>query len=168
MSQLLDFYRLQAPDLEGRMLSDIWSWSDNELEQCHDFIQWMFPLDEPSSVNADAPLVTQEDQASFRSDFVLRNAYQRSLKRFLQFLGLGIAADGSVGRAINFDSKEAVWKYTNHNCLRITRLLKSLRLLGFESEAAAVWKCLKVMHEDGGFVSQNTFEYWIDAAEGLG
>jgi hypothetical protein len=80
MSKLLDFYHLTGRDSEGRRLDDIWTWSDEELEHCHDFIQWMFPLDAPSSVNADAPLVTEQDRAAFRDDKQLRGGWKHGTR----------------------------------------------------------------------------------------
>jgi hypothetical protein len=165
MSRLLDFYRLAKRDSERRKLDEIWGWSDDELEECHDFIQWMFPLDEPSAFNADAPLVTEEDRAAFRAEPQLQAAMRQSLSVFLAFLGLTITGDGRVIRADNFNQRLALWKYQNHNWLRITRVLKSLRLLGFESEANAFWACLKVLHEKDGFVSDDSFAYWKQASE---
>jgi hypothetical protein len=149
------------------MLSDYWSWDEEELEACHDFIQWMFPLDEPSAFNADAPLVTPDDQKAFRREMQLQIAYRRSIAKFLEFLGLQIGADGLVNRGPNFDRRLAVWRGLNHNWLRITRMLKSMRLLGFENEAAAVWRCLRMLHDDCGFVSETSFAYWQGAASGL-
>jgi hypothetical protein len=49
----------------------------------------------------------------------------------------------------------------------MTRVLKSLRLLGFDEEAGAFWACLKALHEMEGLVSEHSFKYWSDAAEGL-
>ena len=165
MSRLLDFYRLQGRDSEGRTLNEIWGWGDEDLEHCHDFIQWLFPLDEPSAVNADAPLVSAEDREAFRTDPQLRNAMRRSLSVFLRFVGLAMTEDGRIVRGGNFDRRLAVWKYTNHNWLRITRVLKSLRLLDFEQEASAFWACLKELHEKDGFVSEHSFQFWREAAE---
>ena len=162
-SPILEFYRLQMPDSERRMLSEYWAWDIDTLEQVHDFIQWMFPLDEPSAFNPDAPLVTAEDQYAFRNEQPIRSAMHRSLKVFLNFLGLEMDEEGRVVRQAQFDRRSGVWKYQNHNWLRITRMLKSLRLLGFEAEADAVWKCLRELHEDG-FVSENSFRHWRDAA----
>jgi hypothetical protein len=48
MSRLLDFYRGVGADTEGRRLEDILAWPDDDLEEVHDFIQWLFPLPEPS------------------------------------------------------------------------------------------------------------------------
>jgi hypothetical protein len=167
MSRLLDFYHQKGRDTEGRKLEEIWQWTDQELEQCHDFIQWMFPLDEPSSVNPDAPLVNQQEQMAFRGDPQLQSAMRRSLATFLRFLGLETLSDGRIVRGENFNERLAIWKWPNHNWLRITRVLKSLRLLGFESEATALWVCLDELHAVGGFVSENSFRYWSEAAEGL-
>jgi len=166
MSHLLDFYRLQKPDSEGRLLSDLWTWSDDQLEQCHDFIQWVFPLAEPSSVNPDAPLVTGADRQAFRSDEHLRSNMRRSLSVFLRFLGLETNGNAQVTRPSNFANRSAIWRHPNHNWLRVTRLLKSLRLLGFDKEAAAVWACLKELHENDGLVMEDSFSYWREAAGG--
>jgi hypothetical protein len=167
MSQLLNFYRLEGRDTEGRTLDEVWRWTDEEFEQCHDFIQWMFPLDEPSAFNPDAPLVSAKDRAAFREEPQLQAAMRQSLAVFLAFLGLEIADDGQVDRGKNFERRLAVWKHPNHNWLRITRTLKSLQLLGFRNEAGALWGCLKRLHETEGFVSEDSFQSWRDAAEGL-
>jgi hypothetical protein len=162
-SAIVQFYRLRGPDSEGRMLEQIWQWDHDQLERCHDFIQWMFPLDEPSSVNPDAPLLTPVDRAAFSADTSLQSAMGRSLRVFLDFLGLERREDGSVVKAAHFERRAAIWKYTNHNWLRITRMLKSLRLVGLDAEAHQVWKCLEKLHESDHYVSDHTFGYWRDA-----
>ena len=166
-SRILDFYRLEKPDSEGRMLEEYWRWGQDQTEQCHDFIQWMFPLEAPSAVNPDAPLLTEEDEAAFRQEPLLRSSLRRSLGFFLNFLGLAISPDGRVDRNEKFHERIALWRTANHNWLRITRVLKSLRLLGCEDEARAVWKCLRNLHEEDGYVSENSFSYWREAAEGF-
>ena len=73
---------------------------------------------------------------------------------------------GEVAKAAHFDQRTVLWKYANHNWLRITRMLKSLRLLGLETDAQRVWGCLRELHEQEGYVSAASFRYWQDAAEG--
>lgn len=163
-SAIVDFYRQDKPDSEGRMLREYWAYDDQTMEYRHDFIQWMFPLEEPSAFNPDAPLVTEQDKREFRQDSLLQNSLRRSLARFLVFLGLEMTKDGSVRKGPNFVQRSAVWIAPNHNWLRITRLLRSLRLLGLEVEARQVWKCLQHLHEVERFVSEESFEYWHDAA----
>ena len=43
-----DFLTLKGKDFKGRTLEDIWSFSDKEIEENHDFIQIVFPLNKPS------------------------------------------------------------------------------------------------------------------------
>ena len=39
-----EFLTLKGKDFKGRTLDDIWSYSDKEIEENHDFIQIIFPL----------------------------------------------------------------------------------------------------------------------------
>ena len=43
-----EFLTLRGKDFKGRSLEDIWSFSDEEIENYHDFIQVVFPLNKPS------------------------------------------------------------------------------------------------------------------------
>src|SRR3954471_23369498 len=104
MSRLTDFYRGFGTDAEGRTLGEVWSFDDDRLKDVHDFIQWLFPLREPSRFNPSAPLLTDADVAEFRSDPELRENLLRSFEVFLAFLGLRLA-DGRVDRAPDFDRK---------------------------------------------------------------
>src|SRR5262245_840829 len=72
MSRLVDFYRGAGTDTGGRQLAEIWAWGDDDLEAVHDFIQWLFPLPEPSRFNPDAPRLTEADIATFRGDPLLQ------------------------------------------------------------------------------------------------
>jgi hypothetical protein len=42
---------VQAKNSYGRSLEQILSWGDVELEQCHDYVQILFPLPESSMIN---------------------------------------------------------------------------------------------------------------------
>ena len=134
MSQLVDFYRGKAKDSERRSLEQILAWDDDDLEAIHDFIQWLFPLPEPSQFNADAPLLTPEDIRAFKSDSLLQANLLKSFRRILTFLGLALTEEGQVVEGPNFAARVPdVWAVPNHNWLRITRVLRSLRLLGREA-----------------------------------
>jgi Opioid growth factor receptor (OGFr) conserved region len=160
MPDLIAFYRGLAPDSEGRTLDQIRAFSDDEMEDVHDFIQWMFPLREPSRFNPDAPLLTDADVAAFRSDPALREALARSFARFLQFLGLAIEGDRVV-EGPDYASKSEVWRYPNHNWLRITRVLASTRMLGLEAESEAFFSFLEGLHKPGkSGIDDRTFAYW--------
>ena len=168
MSRLLDFYWGEATDTEGRFLGEILSWSDDELEAVHDFVQWLFPLPEPSRFNPDAPLLTVEDVAAFHSDPLLRDNLLQSFGRFLAFLGLSQAADETVVEGPNFAARVPdVWAYSNHNWLRVTRLLHCLRLLGQEDRARSLFAWLALQYKRHKFpIPADTFRYWTKAVEG--
>jgi hypothetical protein len=165
MSRLVDFYRGQGTDIEGRYLKDIWGWRDDDLEAVHNFIQWLFPLPEPSEFNPDAPLLTAEDIAAFRSDRLLQSNLRKSFERILTFLGLTVAADGKVVEGKNFSARAPqVWSVPNHNWLRITRILRSLHLLGLEAQAEALYERLEAHYRSRRFpISADTFRYWTGA-----
>ncbi|MDR3634288.1 MAG: opioid growth factor receptor-related protein [Isosphaeraceae bacterium] len=164
MSRLLDFYRGTATDDAGRTLSDVWGFSDDEMEEHHDFIQWLFPLCEPSRFNPHAPLLSEADIAAFRAEASLRDHVLRSFDRFLGFLGLE-AKEGAVRPGPRFARKRDLWLYPNHNWLRITRVLHSLRLLGLEAECTAFFCGLNELRERGqARISDDTWSYWQDAA----
>jgi hypothetical protein len=165
MSRLLDFYRGVATDTEGRLLSDIWGWGDEDLEEVHDFIQWLFPLPEPSQFNPDAPLLTQEDIAAFRTDAQAQVNLRRSFERILAFLGFSLSTEGSVEEGVHFASRAPkVWAFRNHNWLRITRILRSLTILGLEAEALALFSGLNSIYSSRRFpITADTFRYWTEA-----
>jgi len=166
MSELVSFYRGDGVDAHGRTLAELWAFPDDRLESVHDFIQWMFPLREPSAFNPDAPLLTDADVAAFRSDPALQANLRRSFERFLAFLGLS-HHDGRVTEAADFAEKRDLWRYPNHNWLRITRVLTSTRTLGLAAESAALFDALSRLKASGrGRITDESFRYWSNAASG--
>lgn len=165
MSAIVRFYSGQGTDHRGRFLTDIQQWPDDRLESVHDYIQWMFPLEEPSAFNPYAPLLDQETIKAFRSREDLRDNLRTSWIRMLRFYGLEMA-DGKVMPARNFLDRSDDWLTPhNHNHLRITRILKSLRTLGLEPEAEAFFERLSEIHHSGGrMITAETFRFWRSAA----
>ena len=166
MSLLLDFYRGLETDTEGRFLKEILAWPDDDLEAVHDFIQWLFPLPEPSQFNPDAPLLTNEDIAAFKSDPVLQANLMKSFGRILAFLGLSLS-EGKVVEGPNFKTRVAdVWAIPNHNWLRISRILRSLTILGMAAQAQALYEWLDATYTNRKFpISAETFRYWTGAVK---
>ena len=169
MSRLLDFYRGEAADSEGRFLADVLAWDDDALEWAHDWVQWLFPLPEPSRFNRDAPLPTEEDMAAFRSDLFLRANLLKSFERFLAFLGLQMTADGQVVEGGNLAARIGdVWAFPNHNWMRISRVLRSLNLLGLAAEGRSLYEGLVALHRRRRFpLTLDTFQHWTEAVERL-
>jgi hypothetical protein len=173
MDTLVAFYRGERADAAGRHLDDIWEWSPAKLEETHDYIQWLFPLDQPSHVNPAAPIVTAETRRAFEWDDTMRDRLMRSFWLMLGFYGLEHrdTPDGPiVTRGAAFAERSKVWLQPgNHNYLRLSRIMKSMRLLGLEFEAAALYACLESIRQDEGrtTIGADTAKFWRDAAGAL-
>jgi hypothetical protein len=167
---LIAFYRGDGRDHRGRLLSHIYGFGFSELEFHHDYIQWLFPLPEPSGANASAPLLSSDDITAFKSDGTLRTALLRSFELMLQFYGLECdvrAGDAEIRKSTNFDERSRVWLTRgNHNFLRISRILRSLTLLGHAKYASAFLKCLEGIYaEEARTIGDVTMGYWRRAVK---
>ena len=158
---LLRFYRGEGTDDVGRRIGEIWSYSRDELEVVHDYIQWLFPLEERSAFNPGAPLLDAATIAEFRRDASLRENVQRSLELMLGFYGFRTAGEHIV-RAPDFAERSRVWLSPgNHNFLRLTRILKSLSLLGHDASAESLLECLEELYrERPSVIGSNTVGFW--------
>jgi hypothetical protein len=158
-------------DAEGRYLSEILAFTDEEMEFKHDFIQWLFPLPAPSHFNLRAPVLTRHDVAAFKQDSRLRANLRRSFDRFLAFLGLARNGRAIVERS-NFDARLTdVWTHPNHNWRRITRVLASMSILGFREDARLLYQWLRRFdHRDDWQLRKpspfpaETMRHWLEAA----
>ena len=123
-TQIVDFY-LGGKDSKNRSIQEIISWSDSQIEAVHDFIQWIFPLHERSLHSVGTPFLTAEDIEFLSNSQEAKDNMLLCLERFKDFLGV----DGD-------EKKHKRWARTgDHNLLRITRVIRSLRLFGLEDEA---------------------------------
>jgi hypothetical protein len=118
MNNIVKFYSNKSGNFPY-MLSRIRSFSLEEMESIHDYIQWLFPLTEPSLYNPDAPLLTSEDISAL-SKLPLISEVFLSVKQFMSFLS---------------ETKHIWINTTDHNHLRVTRMLHCLVLLNQTNEA---------------------------------
>jgi hypothetical protein len=165
-SPLVRFYRGEGSDTRGRTLDDILAWDDGQLEAVHDYIQWLFPLDEPSRFNPDAPLLTPADRLAFRHEPLAANL-RRALDRMLAFYGLRFDPSDRrphIVRSSAWNDRSPHWLQPgNHNLLRLSRIIRSLALLGQPDLATALYGVLK--KECEGRVSAVTLGYWKEATD---
>jgi hypothetical protein len=164
---LLRFYGGNGTDDRGRTIEKIWGFSHDELEGVHDYIQWLFPLAERSGFNPGAPLLDGNTVAEFQRDDVLRKNVERSLRVMLDFYGLAIAGK-EILRVPTFGERSRNWlRPHNHNFLRLTRILKSLTLLGHGERASQLLACLEeIDRRHPGIIGGTTLEYWRAAGKG--
>ena len=167
MDPLLSFYRRQATDDRGRTLDQIRALDRRELERVHDYIQWLFPLPEPSGANPSAPTLTAEAIAAFQNDATLQRELLESLSLMLAFYGYRLA-QGSTGieRAPDASSRIADWlRPGNHNFLRLTRIMRSLSVLGLPVYARSLLGQLEQLYrEQPQIIGERTIGFWRRAA----
>ena len=165
---IIEFYRERCADHSGRSLSAIYALSLAELEQTHDYIQWLFPLPEPSSANPYAPVLLESDMVEFARDERLKSKLLQSLALMLRFYGLALqdTKDGpKITENEDFVARSRIWlRPCNHNFLRMSRILRSLALLGCNRYAMALFECLgRIYRDHSGTIGDRTFRYWKSA-----
>lgn len=162
---VVSFYEGLGTDHAGRRLAEILAWSDAQLEAAHDFIQWLFPLPEPSPVNPLAPVLDAETIAAFAQRQDLREQLGASLDRMLRFYGLELRPGPVVERRPEFARAAENWLTAdNHNHLRITRILRCCSLLGLGRQARAFHQALEeIARNYPGRVTARSLEFWRNA-----
>jgi hypothetical protein len=168
MSAIVDFYRDGQPRPDGLTLSTIMSWTDQEMERTRGVYGWLFPLDREDPDEPRAPVLAEADVALYTSDPELRNALLKSLIRALALLGLKISPTrGRIERARDFDARSG-WLYPrNINYVHITRMLRSLNLLGLEEEAGWLFQALTEIHATHGrYIGEAPMRFWRGAMGG--
>ena len=176
MSQIIDFYNGSGTDHKGRSWAEIVSQTDEWLEKTHDYIQILFPLEEPSKYNVHAPVLTNEDILAFQEkDSLLGKRLKTSFFVMMMFYGFELYSGGTFSKYEikfikdrgSFKERSKVWiSRDNHNYMRITRILRSLCLLGLRPYAEAFMECLLDLKKEFDFdIPNTTVEFWMEAIE---
>lgn len=163
--KIVAFYNGYHGDAKGRTIDELWTWSNQQLEESHDFVQWLFPLRNRSNFGADAPLLEDGDVNAFLVNEDLRTSLLKSLDLMLRFYGLRRAGQ-RIEQTDDWPERSTRWLTTgNHNFMRITRILKSLSILGLGEHAAALFDELQRVFESGhaDVIGSETYKHWSDA-----
>ena len=146
---LVNFLNGTGPDHQGRYLWDIWDFDDKAIEQTHDFIQWMFPLTEKSMSVPGVPTLSTADIGTIRASEVARANLEKSALWYLGFL-----------------QRNKHWiKPYDHNHLRITRAIKSLKLLVSQDTAKVFLKSVfNITGDRIDLVRQDAIGFWKSGA----
>ena len=168
---LVRFYdpSIAEADNRGRTLNSILDWSDQDLEAVHNYIQTLFPLPEKSEY-ASAPIIDKATFEAFRSRPELQARLRDAFVRMLRFYGFVLTdrmGQLEVLQEKNFSSAFKGWAGDfNHNHLRLTRIIRSLRILGLEEEGQALFAGLTDVYEQyPGRIGPKSMMYWKRAAE---
>lgn len=154
------FYQCKITNQDGDSIKDVWGYDYTEYERGHYFIQWMFPSDEPSSVNSSAPVVDKEFQDWFHGNVTLRLRLKKSYMQFLDFIGVDRTDNGL--KVVDQGRFYLRVRNRNHNLQRITRVLRSLTILGLHDHAVDFHKFLMQYKRE---INQVTLDYWDSAIQ---
>jgi hypothetical protein len=150
LSPLHAFLAGKGSDGRGRNIRDVLAFTDDQLEHVHDFVQWLFPLPVPSRAQPHSPILEGTDLEDIRQDpDAIAN--------------LRLAADLMLG----FYGRTGAWlQWQDHNHLRISRILQSLRLLLGRAEAHHFYDRIDVMNRAAGSpVNPLSVQFWRRALD---
>jgi hypothetical protein len=146
MTPLVQFLTADGRDHAGRSFEDVLAMDDTGLEARHDFIQWLFPLAEASRAVPHAPVLTPADVAAVRGSAEAQGRLARA-----------------AGRMLAFYRDTAHWRVRfDHNHLRISRIVKSLRLL-VGDEAADAFRAEILRLSKGAPIDPQARRHWAMA-----
>lgn len=145
----LRFYKNKIPfKPDGVYIEEVlnkWKGDYEKLEHNHTYIQWLFPLRE-QGLNFYAKELTTYEIEEFKKTKEAIRRFLLAYKMMLEFFGIKlIDKTGNVTRAVNWQERFQHLNESQHNYLRITRILKSLGELGYESFKSPLVKF--ILHE---------------------
>ena len=179
------FYLELKQDHAGRYISDIWKFNHSELEDIHDYVQLLFPdinlgmffplfamgskreIVVPQIVKGDTTLLHESSEISRR----FKANMLKSLDLILDFYGFQYSLKDDriiIEPSPAFKERAANWlTVENHNFLRITRILGSLRWCGLEKYSLALFNALGGVYKIKEYKSiidqSDSFKYWKSA-----
>lgn len=148
MSRVRDFLEGEGRDGAGRTIADILAFRPEGLERHHDYIQWLFPLPDPSLAVPGSPVLDPADIIAIRASALARANLERGAALMTAF----------------YEETAAWLRPADHNHLRITRIIRSLRLL-IGDEAADRFRDAILRRADGTAAPINPVSraYWLAA-----
>ncbi|KAI0228908.1 Opioid growth factor receptor-like protein 1 [Lamellibrachia satsuma] len=143
-------------------------WGDYRLLERHrSYIQWLFPVREPSR-NKWAQELQPHEAKAIRGSIASSARVLKSYEMMLDFYGMRLKDElnGAIERADNWQDRFKHLNSSYHNYLRITRMLKCLGELGYERLKAPFLEF--VLHEaiEHGTLSgclDSCMHFWVGA-----
>lgn len=152
-SEIVQYFLGVGTDAAGRTLAQVMAKDNSWFERGHDFVQWMLPTRRRSQYEPGTPVLTDDDVRAFHSRRDLRETYSFAVDRFKKYLELDQMRPGWV-------------RAKDHNHKRISRLIESLRDLGFQERAERVLEqALRVVKLNPGVIGEEAVEYWRRSAK---
>lgn len=155
----IEFLSDLQKDQTGRTHSCILQFSEDEIENNHDFIQWIFPTKEPSRFNQYAPIIDNAFQKLFAESIVAQQNFCKSCNIFLKFIGFNCT--GKNGSINKIHGAQMFYNRPTHNLLRITRALTSLNQIGNKECSQRLFEQIKeIYNSNSDKISSTSFTFW--------
>jgi len=141
------FLEGNGKDHAGRTIDFVLDQNDEWMEKTCDYIQWLFPLDDETRQAEFVPVLKNAEIDRIRESKLARENLIKAASRMRRFWGKGH------------------WiKELDHNHLRITRTIKSLRLLVSDEEAdkMKIWLS-SVLGPNNKIINQKSIQFWREA-----
>lgn len=147
--QVQGFLNGQGSHDSGITLASMLNMSSDEFEDRHDLIQWLFPTMNPSLAQPQSPFLTWEDTQEIRIDVLANVGLAEALDYYQMFL----------------QERPDIWLVgTDHNHLRITRMIESRSLFRGQSGAKTALAFVSKLNANAGWpVNIKSTEFWKDA-----
>lgn len=158
----IDFFQNKINNVEGLKYNDILKYNNKQLEDKHNYIQYLFPLPIKSIYNPDAPVINEIFINEAINNLIIRKNIIRSFLRMMNFYGFEYSMK-PFSLIDKEESKHWLRKH-DHNYLRITRILKFLILVKMEMLAYKFVEQLCKLKSTGE-INVESFNFWIKAIE---
>ncbi|XP_074166660.1 opioid growth factor receptor-like protein 1 isoform X2 [Sminthopsis crassicaudata] len=164
----LRFYKNKIPfKPDGVYIEEVlnkWKGDYEKLEHNHTYIQWLFPLRE-QGLNFYAKELTTYEIEEFKKTKEATRRFFLAYKMMLEFFGMKLTdKTGNVARATNWQERFQHLNESQHNYLRITRILKSLGELGYEHFKSPLVKFIlqeALVENTLPNIKQSALEYFV-------
>lgn len=173
MSNIIKFYMGEKNENYPYTIDDILDFSDEELEKIHNYIQWIFPTQDPRNKDTGKPFLTLEDIKYFKNSKELLDKVLLSYNRMISFYGFCYEINteeykSKLTFSQNFKIHSRNWlDKGNHNYLRLTRMISCLKSLGLEKEANQLFDVLRRTYICNTWkIGIVTFGFWEKAING--
>lgn len=104
----------------NKTIEQVYNYDENELEDDHAFIQWVFPTPRSSAYNGDAPVLTIYDIIFLRTNPLIIDWLNKFKDKMFAYWG------------INPVNVQRSFLLNGHNGLRLSRAIECLTLFGID------------------------------------
>ena len=146
-----DFYLNNLPGPHGLAFRQCLKYGDLDKTGRHDYFQWLFPLPTESGFNKKAPTLDEELKAFILSRTEIIEKITMAAEIYMSYLW------------VLRDCKKSWPNPTDHNNLRISRLLRCLNLLNQTSCADFIYLYLLSEHEKNKDLTINNMDHFRSA-----